>query len=159
MKSRILSLAAAAAFALSASAAEPLRLGPAVANEHRFPDWPEEVVGETVEHAGGVLPLTYAFAADGVWSGRAQVTLRDATGRAVAGLRSTYDSSGGRLRVESFSPGRSRQVAPAAGRIEFVLPAGRYVLVGCRATCPHLPEADVVGGPVPQAFTLDATVR
>jgi len=159
MKSRILSLAAIAAFALSAGAAEPLRLGPAVANEHKFPDWPEEVSGETVEHSGDVLTLSYAFAADGAWNGRAQVSLRDAAGRAVAGLRSTYDSRSGRLQVESYAPGQPRRVEPAAGRVEFTLPAGRYVLGGCRATCPQLPENDAVGGPVPQAITLQATVR
>lgn len=159
MKKYALLLAAAAALALSAAAAEPLRLGPAQANAHKFADWPEETSAGTIDHAGGALVFEYSISAAGAWNGRAQVNLRDADGRAVAGLRSRYRADIGKLETESVVGGRIERLAAPSGRCEIELPAGRYLLTGCRATCPKLVEDDVVGSPVAHAINLEVAVR
>jgi hypothetical protein len=159
MKKLLVSLAACAALSSATYAADPIRLGPAQANNHKFADWPEEVSAGFIEHAGGTVALAYAVSASGEWNGRAQVTLRDAAGHAVAGLRGFYDASNGSLTVEALDANSARPLAAREGLVKLELPAGRYSFTGCRATCPLLPENDVVGGPVSQAITLEATVR
>ncbi len=159
MKSILLSLAAAAALSLPAFAAEPIRLGPAPANHHRFADWPEEVAAGVVDHPGGLLVLEYKVTAQGPWNGRAQVNLRDASGRFAAGLRCAYRTNCGSLTTELVTAGSIQPLAADRTRVEIELPTGRYTLTACRATCPQLPEGDVVGGPVGHAINLEATVR
>ncbi len=159
MKNLLLSLAAAAAFSLPAFAADPIRLGPAAANNHRFADWPEEISAGVVDHPGGPLVLDYKVLAQGPWNGRAQVNLRDAGGRFAAGLRCAYRTNCGSLVTELVTPGSVQPLAADRTRVEIALPAGRYTLTACRATCPQLPESDVVGGPVGHAINLEANVR
>ncbi len=159
MKNLLLSLAAAAALSLPALAADPIVLGPAAANNHRFADWPEEVSAGAVEHPGGPLVLEYKVAAQGPWNGRAQVNLRDAAGRVAAGLRCAYRVQCGSLVTELVTAAGIQSLAADRTRVEIDLPAGRYALSACRATCPQLPESDVVGGPVGHAINLEATVR
>ncbi len=159
MKSILLSLAAAAALSLPAVAAEPIRLGPAVANQHHFADWPEEVSAGVVDHPGGPLVLDYKITAQGPWNGRAQVNLRDTAGRFAASLRCAYRTNCGSIVTELVTAGGAQPLPADRTRVEVELPAGRYTLSACRATCPQLPESDVVGGPVGHAINLEATVR
>ena len=159
MKFILLSLAVAAAFVLPARAADPIVLGPATANNHHFADWPEEVSAGVVEHTGGLLVIDYRVAAQGQWNGRAQVNLRDASGRFAAGLRSAYRAQCGGLLTELVTASGAQPVAADRTRVVIELPAGCYTLTACRATCPQLPENDVVGEPVGQAINIEATVR
>lgn len=159
MKNILFSLAAAAVLSMPAFAAEPILLGPATANDHRFADWPEEVSAGVVEHGGGLLVLEYKATAQGPWNGRAQVNLRDSSGRFAAGLRSAYRPQSGGLVTELVTPAGTKPLAADRTRVEIELPAGRYTLSACRATCPQLPENDAVGGPVGHAINLEAAVR
>ncbi len=158
MKTILFSLAAAAVLSIPTFAAEPILLGPATANAHRFADWPEEVSAGVVDHPGGLLVLEYKATAQGPWNGRAQINLRDASGRFAAGLRSAYRAQCGGLVTELVTPAGAEPLADRT-RIEINLPAGRYTLSACRATCPQLPENDAVGGPVGHAINLEAAVR
>ncbi|HQF37522.1 MAG TPA: hypothetical protein PK322_00225 [Opitutaceae bacterium] len=159
MNTCILALAASAALATAAFAAGTIDLGPAQANYRKFADWPEEIAAGYVDHPGGRVVVEYRVSAAGDWNGRAQVTLRDGAGHVVASLRSRYLASGGTLVTESAAGDRAQRLPTNDGVCEFVLPAGRYALTGCRATCPQLPENDAVGAPVAQAINLRASIR